>query len=87
MNIGAGFDSRPYRLAGGRWFDIDEPDLIADKNACVPTETCGNPLRRIPVDFAEGELPAALRQCDPGAKTLVVIEGVLMSLDKSGLTN
>jgi methyltransferase (TIGR00027 family) len=82
VNIGAGFDSRPYRLAGGRWFDIDEPALIAHKNACVPAEACGNPLRRIPADFAKGELPAALRQCDPGANTLVVIEGVLMYLDK-----
>jgi methyltransferase (TIGR00027 family) len=82
VNIGAGFDSRPYRLAGGRWFDIDEPALIAHKNACVPAETCGNPLRRIPVDFTKGELPAALRQCDPGANTLVVLEGVLMYLDK-----
>jgi methyltransferase (TIGR00027 family) len=82
VNVGAGFDSRPYRLAGGRWFDIDEPALIAHKNACVPAETCGNPLRRIPADFGKGELPAALRQCDPGANTLVVIEGVLMYLDK-----
>jgi methyltransferase (TIGR00027 family) len=83
VNIGAGFDSRPFRLAGGRWLDIDEPALIAHKNACVPPETCANPLRRIPVDFAKGELPAALRQCDPGANTLVVIEGVLMYLDKA----
>jgi methyltransferase (TIGR00027 family) len=81
INVGAGFDSRPYRLAGGRWFDIDEPALIAHKNTCLPVETCANPLRRIPVDFAKGELPAALRQCDPGAHTLVVIEGVLMYLD------
>ncbi len=83
VNIGAGFDSRPYRLAGGRWFDVDEPAVIAHKNARVPAETCANPLRRIPVDFAEGELPAALRQCDPGANTLVVLEGVLMYLDKA----
>ena len=48
VNIGAGLDSRPYRLAGGRWFDIDEPALIAHKNACLPEEACGNPLRRIP---------------------------------------
>lgn len=81
VNIGAGFDSRPYRLAGGRWYDIDEPALIAHKNTCAPVETCGNPLWRIPVDFANGELPAALRQCDPGAHTLLVIEGVLMYLD------
>jgi methyltransferase (TIGR00027 family) len=83
VSIGAGFDSRPYRLAGGRWVDIDEPALIAHKNACVPAETCANPLRRLPVDFTEGELPTALRECDPGANTLIVLEGVLMYLDKA----
>lgn len=83
VSIGAGFDSRPYRLAGGRWVDIDEPALIAHKNACVPAENCGNPLRRIAADFAKGDLPAALSQCDRGAKTLVVLEGVLMYLDKA----
>jgi len=83
VSIGAGFDSRPYRLAGGRWVDIDEPALVAHKNACVPTETCGNPLRRLPAHFAEGELPAALSQCNRGANTLVVLEGMLMYLDKA----
>jgi methyltransferase (TIGR00027 family) len=82
VTVGSGFDSRPYRLAGGRWVDIDEPALIAHKNARVPVDLCGNPLRRIPVDFAKGELPAALGQCDPGANTLVVLEGVLMYLDR-----
>ena len=81
VNIGAGFDSRPYRLAGGRWYDIDEPALIAHKNTCAPVETCGNPLRRIPVDFANGELPAALVSAIPVLTPFVVIEGVLMYLD------
>lgn len=83
VNIGSGFDSRPYRLAGGSWVDIDKPALIAHKNARVPPEACANPLRRIPVDFAEGELSAALIQCDRGSNTLVVLEGVLMYLDKA----
>jgi methyltransferase (TIGR00027 family) len=82
VSIGAGFDSRPYRLAGGRWVDIDESALIAHKNACLPAESCANPLRRIAADFTAGELVAALAQCDRGASTLVVLEGVLMYLDK-----
>jgi methyltransferase (TIGR00027 family) len=86
VNIGCGFDSRPYRLAGGRWFDIDEPALIAHKNECLPAETCSNPLRRIPVNFAADDLTAALRQCcDAAVSTLVVIEGVLMYLDKASV--
>jgi methyltransferase (TIGR00027 family) len=82
VNIGSGLDSRAFRLAGGHWVDIDEPALIEHKDARLPVDTCGNPLRRIAVDFTKGELPAALRQCDPGVSTLVVIEGVLMYLDR-----
>jgi methyltransferase (TIGR00027 family) len=86
VNIGCGFDSRPYRLAGGRWFDIDEPALIAHKNQCLPAETCSNSLRRIPVNFGVDDLTATLRQCCAAAgSTLVVIEGVLMYLDKASV--
>ncbi|MGB0970955.1 MAG: class I SAM-dependent methyltransferase [Mycobacterium sp.] len=83
VNIGAGFDSRAYRLAGGRWSEFDEPAIIEHKNTRVPTDTCPNPLQRIAVDFGAGELPVALRQCDPEAETLVVIEGVFMYLDRT----
>ncbi|MFD2271733.1 class I SAM-dependent methyltransferase [Undibacterium arcticum] len=31
VTIGAGFDSRPYRLAGGTWFELDEPQVMAYK--------------------------------------------------------
>lgn len=83
VTIGCGFDSRPYRLSGGHWVDIDKPAVIAHKNECVPAESCGNPLRRIPVDFTHGELPTALGECDREANTLVVVEGVLMYLDSA----
>ncbi|MEK8069601.1 class I SAM-dependent methyltransferase [Rhodococcoides navarretei] len=81
VNIGAGFDSRAYRLTGGRWFEFDEPAIIDHKNSRLPTSSCPNPLRRIAVDFSAGDLPIALQQCDPDAETLVVIEGVFMYLE------
>src|SRR5213593_494267 len=31
VTIGAGFDSRPYRLTGGTWFELDEPQVITYK--------------------------------------------------------
>ncbi|CAA0125960.1 Putative S-adenosyl-L-methionine-dependent methyltransferase [Mycolicibacterium vanbaalenii] len=83
INIGTGFDSRAYRLAGGRWFEFDEAAIIEHKNTILATESCPNVLRRIAVDFSAGELPAALRECDPTAETLIVIEGVFMYLDKT----
>ncbi len=84
VNIGAGFDSRAYRLTGGNWLEFDEPAIIEHKESCVPSSTCPNPLRRIAVDFSAGELSDALsRHCDPTAETLVVIEGVFMYLERS----
>lgn len=83
VNIGAGFDSRAFRLAGGRWFEFDEPAIIEHKNDRLPVRLCPNPLQRTAVDFEKGELAAALRQCDAQAETLVVIEGVFQYLDKA----
>jgi methyltransferase (TIGR00027 family) len=83
VNIGAGFDSRAYRLAGGRWFEFDEPAIIEHKNDRVPAHLCPNPLQRTAVDFKAGGLAVALRQCDAQAETVVVIEGVFQYLDKS----
>lgn len=34
--IGAGFDSRAYRLDGGSWIELDEPQIIAYKNERLP---------------------------------------------------
>jgi hypothetical protein len=61
----------------------DEPAIIEHKNARLTTERCPNPLQRRTVDFSSGELPAALRECDPDVETLIVIEGVFMYLDKA----
>ncbi|WP_370333153.1 class I SAM-dependent methyltransferase [Mycolicibacterium hippocampi] len=83
INIGAGFDSRAYRLAGGRWFEFDEAAIIEHKNTILAPEKCPNTLQRRAVDFSAGELPAALGECDPNAETLIVIEGVFMYLDKT----
>src|SRR5436190_20578659 len=59
--VGAGFDTRAFRLPAGTWVEADEPPLIARKEERLPAAGCGNPLRRVPVDFgAAGGLAAAL---------------------------
>ncbi len=83
VNIGAGFDSRAYRVAGGRWFEFDEPAIIEHKSNRLPAHLCPNPLQRRAVNFAAGELADALDRCDPQAETLIVIEGVFMYLDRA----
>ena len=34
--IGAGFDSRAFRLKGGRWLEVDEPQVFAWKEPRLP---------------------------------------------------
>jgi methyltransferase (TIGR00027 family) len=78
--IGAGFDSRAFRLPGGRWIELDEPGLIANKESRLPAREAPNPLTRIPVSFGReqlGEVLAPFRGLSP----IVVVEGVLPYLE------
>ena len=81
ITIGAGFDSRPYRLKGGNWLEIDEPQIISYKNEKLPVDECSNPLRRISIDFAHESLNEKLEAEGTGNHTVFVIEGVFMYLE------
>jgi methyltransferase (TIGR00027 family) len=93
VNIGAGFDSRPYRMAGGSWVEIDEHVLIDYKSTHLSVKDCRSPLWRIGVDFDQkGSMAEALGMAashfyannpDDLARTLVVIEGMLMYLERA----
>ncbi len=75
--IGAGFDSRPYRLAGGRWIELDDASIIAAKAERLPEEECPNPLTRIAIDFGRETVAEKL----DGLVTqppLVIVEGVIL---------
>ena len=80
VHVGAGFDTRPYRLDGGRWWEIDEPQVIEYKNAKLPVAECRNPLTRISIDFSEELLAAKLAQVPNDGPAVVVMEGVFMYL-------
>ncbi len=76
--IGSGFDSRAYRLSGGTWLELDEPQLIAYKNDTLPASEASNPLQRIPIDFGADSLADRLQPFAGPAPTVFVIEGVAM---------
>jgi len=81
--IGAGFDSRAYRLNGGTWIELDEPQVITYKNERLPTAQAQNRLQRIPIDFATETVEEKLSKfAGDGGPTVVVIEGVFMYLDE-----
>lgn len=80
--IGAGFDSRAYRLKGGTWVELDESQLIAYKNERLPVSNSENELHRIAIDFANESLEEKLSSFANRSPVVVVIEGVFMYLEE-----
>lgn len=80
--IGAGFDTRAFRLQGGRWFEFDEPEILTYKESRLPAATAPNPLVREPVDFVRESLADKLAIVGQPSNVQVVIEGVLMYLTR-----
>lgn len=86
VTIGAGFDSRPYRLAGGTWFELDEPQVIAYKNERLLISECANPLHRVPVDFCTDSLAerlSAISYGSYGGPIVLILEGVFIYLNEN----
>ena len=82
--LGAGFDARAFRLPGGRWVEIDEPAIIAEKERVLPASRAPQPLRRIAIDFASERLADRLQELE-GEHPVVVMEGVSMYLSQPEL--
>lgn len=91
VNLAAGLDTRPYRLAlppDLRWIEVDLPDLIAYKEARLEGERVGCPIERVALDLSEPAsrrtLLAAIGDRSEGA--VVLTEGLLLYLDPASVT-
>jgi len=80
--IGAGFDSRAYRLKGGNWVEFDEPQVIEYKNERLPISKAENELQRVAIDFSTESLEEKLLPFATTEPVVFVIEGVFMYLDQ-----
>ena len=80
--IGAGFDTRAFRLRGGNWFELDEPEILTYKEGRLPAVTAPNPLQRIAIEFAREPLADKLAMITAPSSVHIVIEGVLMYLTR-----
>ena len=78
--VGAGFDTRAFRLPGGRWLEIDEPALIRLKEERLPAASAPNPLTRLELDFSQETLAERLRPFATDEPVTAVVEGVIMYL-------
>ena len=83
--IGAGFDTRAYRLQGGTWLELDEPQVIAYKNERLPVSDSPNKLQRIAIDFSTESLADKLAPFAGGGPVVVVVEGVFMYLEQAAI--
>ncbi|HUZ65996.1 MAG TPA: SAM-dependent methyltransferase [Acetobacteraceae bacterium] len=85
LNLAAGLDTRPYRMAlpaGLRWIEIDLPDLMAEKSAALADATPSCRLERIPLDLGDtaARQTAFTRIGASANRVLVVSEGFLSYL-------
>ena len=86
VNLAAGFDTRPYRLAlpaSLPWVEADLPDVIEEKERLLGNDRPRCQLRRIRVDLADaGARARALEDALGGAsRALVLTEGLLIYLE------
>lgn len=81
--IGAGFDTRAFRLKGGRWVEVDEAAILTYKEASLPAATAPNPLTRVSISFSDESLAERLAPFAGTEPVHVVIEGVLMYLTQA----
>lgn len=73
--IGAGFDTRAFRLPAGRWVELDEPALITLKEVELPAHSAPNPLTRVAIEFDREPLAVALAPFRDLPNPIVVLEG------------
>ena len=80
--IGCGFDTRAFRLPGGRWIEVDEPAIVTKKEARLPASESPNELVRIPIRFGVESLEEKLAPYATAERTAVVLEGILNYLSE-----
>ncbi|HEY8947199.1 MAG TPA: SAM-dependent methyltransferase [Polyangiaceae bacterium] len=86
LNLGAGLDTRPYRLAlpkALRWVEVDFPAVIAHKNERLANEQPVCALERVALDLSDRTARKALlhRVAEQSKQVLVLTEGVIPYLE------
>lgn len=83
VHLACGLDGRSARLAlppTVTWFDLDQPEVVDLRRRLYPE------LPGVTMIAGSATNPSWWAQVPPGRPTLVVAEGLLMYLDRAGLT-
>ncbi len=92
VNLGAGLDTRPWRLelpAELRWVEVDYPHVIAFKQAQLQDQPPRCQLEQVPLDLADIRARQALlaRLNGEARQLLVLTEGVVVYLDEAAVAS
>ncbi len=80
VNLGAGLDTRPYRLkipSYVRWIEIDFPNLMQQKDAALKSQTPNCHLERIGLNLLDCASRKQLFAAYGSRGTLMIAEGVV----------
>jgi methyltransferase (TIGR00027 family) len=85
LNLAAGLDTRPYRMdlpASLRWVEVDQPDLLDDKEEILGDATPVCALERVRLDLSNADARRGLfsRIGRSAKQVLVLSEGLLIYL-------
>lgn len=88
LNLGAGLDTRPYRLHlpdSLLWIEVDYPQMIDHKEAILSEEKPQCRLEKVRLDLAQRALRRDFlsQACARGKKILVLTEGVIPYLSEA----
>jgi methyltransferase (TIGR00027 family) len=88
VNLAAGLDARPYRMAlppSIRWIDVDLPEILAYKQRTLAGDRAVCAYQPVAADLRDGMARRALfeRLGRDSRKTLVVTEGLLVYLTEA----
>jgi methyltransferase (TIGR00027 family) len=91
LNLGAGLDTRPYRMRlpkALRWIEVDYPQMMESKETALASETPHCSVERVKIDLAQAAARRSfLDEVDAKSKrALVLTEGVVpyLSVDDAG---
>jgi methyltransferase (TIGR00027 family) len=87
LNLGAGLDTRPYRLrlpSNLCWVEVDCTKIIESKDSCLSGEKPACKLKRVSCDLADVSSRRALlaSASEKGRNALVLTEGVIPYLSE-----
>ncbi len=83
VNLGAGLDTRPWRLdlpSGLRWLDADFPEMLEYKAGKMAGERPRCRFEQVPADFSKADDRRKLFERAGADEALMITEGLLMYL-------